>query len=223
MNALTPKPEEMLFFGIKPEEKPAFPTHQVYAGANRLLTPPECDQIVAIAEAKGLGYGQVGNGTNDGFHDNPEYRSVSTCSLFPNDMSERGQDLKWLYAKILQRVHWANANYRFTLCGLNESIHFLKYETSNKDGRPPGRYNLHQDFGGGYSSLRKLSVVIQLSDPSEYEGCRLNLVHHETQEIREAGQGDMIIFPSWTPHFVTDITRGTRHALALWVSGPQFC
>lgn len=36
------------------------------------------------------------------------------------------------------------------------------------------------------------------------------------------GQGEAICFPSWTPHRVTPIEWGVRHALAVWVHGPQF-
>jgi predicted 2-oxoglutarate/Fe(II)-dependent dioxygenase YbiX len=30
------------------------------------------------------------------------------------------------------------------------------------------------------------------------------------------------MFPSWTPHCVSNITRGTRYALVAWVHGTPF-
>lgn len=221
-NHATPRPQEVMFLGFKPKEMPAFPSYQQYSGENRLLSPPECRAIIEAAERKQLRYGTVGNGTNVGDRDDPEYRSVSVCGLEPGDCDASGQDLRWLYMRVAQRVHWANEHWRFQISGFNESFQYLRYESHNKDNRPPGHYKMHQDFGGGYSSLRKLSVVIQLSDPSEYEGCRLSIVDNQIRELPEIGQGDMIIFPSWTPHFVSPITNGVRHALALWVTGEQF-
>lgn len=219
MNVLTPQPSEVMMWSVKPEEQPALPPYLTYAGVDRLLSPPECREIIRAAEQKEMGPGTVGNGHNGAAHEDQSYRSVQTTGLHANDTHE-GQDLKWLYARIIQRIAWANQAYRFHLSGCYETINYLQYDVA--PDRQPGHYKMHQDFGGGHSSLRKLSAVIQLSDPSEYTGCRLHLITHEDAEIAEIGQGDMVVFPSWTPHYVTPIESGTRRALALWVSGPQF-
>jgi PKHD-type hydroxylase len=69
--------------------------------------------------------------------------------------------------------------------------------------------------------IRKLTFVIQLSDPCEYEGGKL-MIYYDGQ-IHEAPNefGSMIIFPSSLAHEVTPITKGTRHSLVGWVTGPN--
>ena len=43
---------------------------------------------------------------------------------------------------------------------------------------------------------------------------------YECKEIRP--QGSIIIFPSFTYHCVTPITKGTRYSLVLWTLGDAF-
>jgi PKHD-type hydroxylase len=81
-------------------------------------------------------------------------------------------------------------------------------------------YNWHQDFGTGVS--RKLSNVVQLSDPSEYEGGNLQIMTNSgVQRIRKK-RGLAVAFPSFTFHTVTPVTAGTRQSLVAWVSGAPF-
>ena len=43
---------------------------------------------------------------------------------------------------------------------------------------------------------------------------------YECKEIRP--QGSMIVFPSYTYHCVTPVTKGTRYSLVLWANGEPF-
>lgn len=201
--------------GIRPPERPVFPSHIQYTGANRFLSPPEVEFVRAFAAKQKLQPGTIGNGTANGAVEVPSYRSVETCALV-------GNELDWLYNRIAEKVKWANdEHYRFTLSGLGEPVGYLKYSTKT-DTKPAGHYNWHQDFGGGPYSARKLSMVIQLSDPATYKGCRLVLCDNGAWEVPYVQAGDAILFPSWTPHCVTNIEEGTREALVVWISGPQF-
>lgn len=208
-------------FPFSPPEQQFLPPYVQWAGELPFLSPPECREIIALGD-QGLGLGMIGNGSNDGFRLDPEYRQVSTRALYIDD------SLEWLYERIRSRVSAANEHqYRFDLTGIEEGIQFLRYDAP-KDGEVAGHYNWHQDFGGGRSSLRKLSLVIQLSDPGDYEGCRLRMFTDCDFEPKGSngspviGQGEAVLFPSWTPHMVSPITRGVRYALAVWVCGPQF-
>ena len=59
---------------------------------------------------------------------------------------------------------------------------------------------------------RKLSFTLQLSDPSKYEGCNLNV-----DDICTSKQiGNTIIFDSGKLHEVTKLTDGERYALVCW-------
>ena len=75
-------------------------------------------------------------------------------------------------------------------------------------------------------------MVLQLSDPSEYEGGQLELKESKKDKnsvsISEQDQkdimkkGSIIVFPSFFTHRVTPVTKGTRMSLVAWVSGPLF-
>lgn len=203
---------------ILPPEMPAFPP---YVWFPSVLSPPECDALSQLAETRGLTDGAIGNDGNASavVHD---YRKAETAQLLPSDRVS-GESIEWLFERVRDKVMWANANhYRFDLHGLWQQINFLKYQAAQHEGDIPGHYDAHQDFGGGDSSQRKLSVVLQLSNPADYDGCRL-LLHTEREfDPGHVGQGDMLVFPSWCVHRVSAITRGERRALVSWVSGPQF-
>lgn len=76
--------------------------------------------------------------------------------------------------------------------------------------------------------VRKLSVTINLSLENSYEGGLLkfdfgehaNRQFHLCEEIKP--RGSMIVFPSYTPHCVTPVTKGTRYSLVLWCLGRPF-
>ena len=77
--------------------------------------------------------------------------------------------------------------------------------------------------------VRKLSLTINLNAPGDYEGGNLMFDYgnhtdqdrfYECTEIRP--QGSMIVFPSYTYHCVTPITKGTRYSLVIWANGAPF-
>ena len=72
--------------------------------------------------------------------------------------------------------------------------------------------------------FRSLSIVVQLSDPNDYDGCDLELLNmgekRPTKMMRD--RGTLIAFPSYTLHRVTPATRGVRNSLVAWVTGKPF-
>ena len=122
-----------------------------------------------------------------------------------------------LYLKIFREIEKFNNDFfKFHLSEIVEDIQYTEYDESYK-----GHYDWHLDCGN--SNTRKLSMVIQLSDPSEYEGGELQ-VHNGESPYRTCTKekGAMIMFPSFLQHRVTPVTKGTRRSLVLWVSGPPF-
>ena len=203
--------------GIRPSPERAFPSHVQWTGDNQFLSPPEVKAIIDYMDAQGLNPGTIGNGgtSSDGVH-NEKYRCVLNAAV---PMKE----FEWLYKRAVEKIILANdAYFRFTLSGLTEPIGYLKYLPKSTERPEPGHYNWHQDFGGGQYSTRKLSLVVQLSDASEYTGCELVLANDSLWTVQYKQAGDAIAFPSWTPHRVTDIETGVRRALVLWIHGPQF-
>lgn len=130
---------------------------------------------------------------------------------------------------------------QFTKYGLNQfygwhtdgnSDHIAAY-SKDKD-RNKKLYNLettpfteYDDFD---NKVRKLSVTINLSTENSYEGGNLKFdlgPHHlkkerylECTQIRP--RGSMIVFPSFSYHQVTPVTKGTRYSLVIWFLGRPF-
>jgi PKHD-type hydroxylase len=111
--------------------------------------------------------------------------------------------------------------WKFNVTCVKENLQFSEY-TADKEGGKNGQYDWHMDFSGGPSSTRKLSMSIQLSDSSEYEGGDLELMMHRNIIKAPRDKGTVIFFPSYITHRVTPITSGTRHSLVSWFHGPPF-
>lgn len=124
----------------------------------------------------------------------------------------------WVYEKLERVVTQLNANfYQFDLTGFGEALQLTNYSSDEQ-----GMYRWHQDFGGRNSVSRKLSLVLQLSHPSDYEGGNLQILTSGEPTTIDKKRGLITVFPSWTLHQVTPVTKGTRQTLVTWISGPQF-
>jgi|688.fasta_scaffold36742_8 PKHD-type hydroxylase len=95
-----------------------------------------------------------------------------------------------------------------------------------KDGHLPFGYTKDNNLVG---KLRKISVTINLTNPLSYEGGNLKFDfgnHFEGDRFYECvesrQQGSIIVFPSYSYHCVTPVTKGTRYSLVLWCSGKPF-
>lgn len=127
-------------------------------------------------------------------------------------------DTAWIFDKLGHVAASLNAQfYRFDLSGFSEALQLTNYDHSEK-----GMYGWHQDYGGKLRPSRKLSMVLQLTDPSQYEGGNLQiLTGGEPQNVRKQ-RGLIAVFPSYVLHQVTPVTSGSRQSLVTWVSGPAF-
>lgn len=71
--------------------------------------------------------------------------------------------------------------------------------------------------------VRKLSFVVQLSDPDDYEGGNLQLLAEDGKSyFAPRKRGTVIVFDSRTQHRVLKVTKGTRKSLVGWVVGPRW-
>ena len=93
-----------------------------------------------------------------------------------------------------------------------------------KDGNIPHSHTQNSKY---FYKVRKLSVTINLTDPSTYDGGDLMFDLGENDggkitasEARE--QGSVIVFPSFLYHCVSPITKGTRYSLVNWALGRPF-
>lgn len=94
------------------------------------------------------------------------------------------------------------------------------------DSEYKGKYSKHQDvfWVNPTEYHRKLTCVLQLTDPTQYTGGELELfdcdVIPDQNTIRS--QGTVICFPSFKYHQVKPVTSGVRHSLTCWFEGPKW-
>ena len=161
------------------------------------------------------------------------YEPVDATIGFENnrpDETYRKCDIRWMDASIEKDIvndiwHIANRANRDSFDLDLRYVNEIQYTTYYGNDETPGRYDWHHDvhWTEPKAHHRKLSLVFQLSDPSEYEGGRFEFDPNLPQLPDEAfKKGSVIVFPSVHTHRVTPVTAGTRHSLVTWVEGPHW-
>lgn len=172
-----------------------------------VFTCEEIERIKVIGRRIGMNRALTGNGGENCL----DHRRSFTSWIHSNEHTA------WIYQKLASLVLENNEKFfNFDLTML-ENLQFTYYNSSEE-----GCYKAHVDPTiWSLPHNRKLSLVMQLSDPSEYEGGNL-LLHnsHEPTEIQKE-KGMIVCFPSYTLHEVTPVTKGERYSLVAWVHGPK--
>jgi PKHD-type hydroxylase len=198
-----------------PKQPPTSPAWSFYvdhvndwAFWNGAFTKKECEQIVEMGKHTTQQKGYIGN-ANAGLTLDTSIRKSDIAWILVNS------DTHWIYRRLTDILNELNSKYfKFDLFGITEPLQFTSYEDD-------GHYVKHIDKTFN-NSVRKLSVSIQLTDPSEYENGDLAL-HSSSQSIKMSRtQGTLIAFPSYVLHEVTPVTKGRRNSLVAWVSGPPY-
>ena len=114
-----------------------------------------------------------------------------------------------------------NKRYQFDLDYSSINVQYTKYQEGgyyawHTDDDVNDTHKLHQN-------VRKLSITVALNVGS-YEGGDLQIILNYQKEPRTMRLefGDALIFPSFTQHQITPITKGIRYSLVSWVSGPPW-
>ncbi len=191
-----------------------YETHEVHPG---VFSATECERIVALGleltDSEGALEGDAAPLTDHAVRD-------ARIAWIP-----AGDDTAWIAERIAAVADDANERYGFDLSGVDEDLQFTTYH------RKGSFYTWHQDGLDGPVAHRKLSVVVQLSDPDDYVGAALELFQvvedYDRDELAEfrrmtRQQGTAVVFPAFEYHRVTPLERGTRHSLVSWVSGQPF-
>ncbi len=84
-----------------------------------------------------------------------------------------------------------------------------------------GQFDWHNDYSHGLADApRKLTIIIQLSSPNDYEGGALEIMGTEIEEMPRE-RGTVVVFPSLLTHRVTPVVCGLRKSLVSWIGGPR--
>jgi PKHD-type hydroxylase len=186
-----------------------------WAYFGKYFTPEQCSKIlenglkIPAQDAK-LGVAGMNDYSNDSFR-------KSKIRFIQSD----NPDFKWLFDELFKMGMQANKDwFNFHITNLSY-IQLAEYDESYQ-----GEYKKHHDvfWVNNDSYHRKLTCVIQLTDPSEYEGGDLELFelseYPNKDELRQ--QGTAIFFPSFIPHQAHPVTKGKRYSIAVWFEGDKW-
>tara|TARA_Y100000356_G_scaffold127555_1_gene126565 strand:+ start:1057 stop:1629 length:573 start_codon:yes stop_codon:yes gene_type:complete len=183
---------------------------QMWAGA---IDDTTCEKIIKECEYYAPHDAVMGY---DGDSKQSDHRQSEVRWISKHDTNSKFiHDLIWNYALDANRQA-----FDVDITGLWD-IQYTKYYGHNK-----GHYGKHYDTFWANPSMhdRKLSVTIQLSDPSQYEGgdFMFHDVANGPDPVDLKKKGTVLIFLSPIEHSVTPVTKGVRQTLVAWVEGPKW-
>ncbi len=172
------------------------------------FSPAECDRLTAYAaEAQGADAGLVGR--------QRDHNMRRAELVWLDDLPETG----WVMDRLIDVVRAANRDaFGFELTEFAESPQIARYGAERA-----GHFDWHSDIGDGpLAGKRKLTMVVQLSEPGDYEGGALEAMPAANALTAPRDRGTAVLFPAFALHRVTPVTRGTRLSLTVWAHGPAF-
>lgn len=174
------------------------------------LNKDEIEAILSIEPYLDFSYGKLAGQNDYSLITSDNLRYCMAAGVPYNDIT------KWIYDKISFKVQELNNSYfHFDITGINEKMQYLKYESCNH------KLDWHVDrYSDG--PIRKLSVIIQLSNEEEYTGGNVEMMLTRDYTLMTKKIGSLIIFPSYVLHRITPVTSGTRRSLLFFITGPTF-
>ena len=150
-------------------------------------------------------------------------RDATIFSTAESMQDMRSSTIRWVPDQWVQDLLWGyvqQANDKaFDIDVQNDAeIQFTEYHAAQA-----GHYDWHHDvqWNGSSQFDRKLSITVQLSDPSEYQGGVFEFDDVKTN-ADFTSKGTILIFPSYLRHRIRPVTKGTRRSLVAWFGGPRW-
>jgi len=173
----------------------------------KVLTQGQCELVIHDATKIGMKRAPVLG--KDGRNVRSWNRTCDSCWVPKSDL------FKWLYnyvAAVTGEVN--NEHYQFDITDMQQ-LQVLRY-------RPGQWFRWHFDAIETEGDIRKMTMVINLSKPSDYYlgGLRVDGNWHNVDQASD--QGAASFFPSWMKHCAKAPIYGTRWVLVAWITGPQW-
>lgn len=158
-------------------------------------------------------------------HEGQKAQKMPAYTFSGTDTKVRSSEISWLTGNVnVQNLVWTyvkSANdlaFKFQVENICE-LQYTEYHASQG-----GHYDWHTDtfWEEPGPKDRKLSVTVQLSDPSDYEGGSFEFNECQTPDVSSRMKGTVLVFPSYLRHRVLPVTRGTRKSLVAWFQGPRW-
>ena len=174
-----------------------------------------CERLIEVALSRPAQDAQIG--TSDGIQSDTSFRRSAIRFVNRGDA-----ELDYVFDELWKLASWANRDWFDVHISKLDYFQIAEYDSANA-----GEYKTHHDIfymNGDPYYHRKLSCVIQLSDPNTYEGGDLTFEHvqhyPDREEMRQ--QGTVIFFPSFVRHAALPVTAGKRYSVASWFDGPKW-
>jgi PKHD-type hydroxylase len=193
---------------LYPTIRPASKIHeQSYAWWDGAFSPDDLKKIIQLGYQR-----KPEQATTIGTPGKSEIRDSLVSWIEP------AKDTVWIYDKLAGVASDVNDQFfGFDLSAFEEKLQFTVYDS--KEGEQ--HYDWHIDSLGKGTVQRKLSAVMLLSDPMDFEGGDL-WINGFRRETLPKVKGRVYFFPSYTQHRVTPVTQGVRRSLVSWIIGPEF-
>lgn len=176
----------------------------------QIFTDEEVENIIFLEKLMNFTDAKIG------LQHNMEYvsdiRETQVCFL-PTD-----ENTKWLYDKLSAISSQANYDLFMEDIEFMEDIQYSVYDVGC-------HYDWHVDaYDDCRQWQRKISGVVFLTDPEEYEGGELEIITNgspdKSQKLKPV-KGDVAFFSSVHPHKVHPVTKGVRRTLVFWILGKR--
>ena len=177
-----------------------------------LFTPEQCQDIISAGHAQPREDAKVGTqkGEQEGIYDTK--KRLTHISWIP--FAKKPEMYKIIERVMLQ----CNGNhFGFEGMQLTEPAQFTEYPKG-------GFYDWHMDSDANCKHeppVRKISMTILLSNPSEFKGGELEFMSGGNKP-KDLLQGQAIFFASFIRHRVAKVKKGVRRSLVMWFGGPSF-
>ena len=176
-----------------------------------IFNPQQCQDIINVGHQQKLEKAEVGHKEQKGGRYDTKMR-VTTISWIPFKVMPE------MYKMIEQTMLQVNGNhFGYEGMQITEPAQFTEYPKG-------GFYDWHMDAEVNCRfepPIRKISMTILLSDPSEFVGGDLEFMT-EGNKPPQLLQGQAIFFCSLIRHRVNKVKKGVRRSLVMWFGGTPF-
>ena len=176
-----------------------------------IFSPEQCQDIINMGHQQKAEEAKVGHKDRKGGNYDTKMR-VTTISWIPF------KEMPDMYRIIDRTMKQVNGNhFGYEGMTITEVAQFTEYPKG-------GFYDWHMDADVNCQyepPVRKISMTILLSNPSEFEGGDLEFMT-EGNKPPQLLQGQAIFFCSMLRHRVSKVKKGMRRSLVQWFGGPPF-
>jgi predicted 2-oxoglutarate/Fe(II)-dependent dioxygenase YbiX len=163
----------------------------------KIFTEKECDYFKSLSDNKLFTRSMVTGDTQ--FNGVSELRTSSEVEIeLTPDFSD----------KILEKLE------DFGIKTLPRYCIILKYNKNQE-------FKRHNDVGSTYPNRYK-TLIIQLSNETEYDGGELCIFHNDETIITSREIGNVVIFDSSLDHCANKIKEGIRYSMVFWLTIDNF-